>query len=231
MKRFRDNMSVTTFTPHRLEALADGVFAIVMTLLVLELSVPLITGTSANTELFHKLLEMWPKFLAYVVSFLVLGVIWINHHLMFHHIKRADSKLVWINILMLMFVALVPFSTSLLGEYGGTQTAIVAYGANILLTLIMGFTLWTYATGKYRLVDRDIDPKLVRRTKIMFFVASLFFLLAMGVSFISPVASFCVYGLMALTSIISTWLGEQGFLSKVLVRMGERKVSGGGKKA
>ncbi len=223
MKPARGNKPVGIFTTSRLEALSDGVFAIVMTILVLELGVPLITGTSANTELLHKLLEMWLKFLAYGVSFLVLGVIWINHHLMSHHIRRADNKLVWINIIMLMFVALVPFSTSLLGEYGETQTAIVAYGANILLCLIMGFTLWAYATGRYRLVDRDIDPKLVRRTKFMFLISAFFFLLAMGVSFISPIASFCIYGLMALASIIGSWLGEQGFLSKVLVRMGEQK--------
>jgi uncharacterized membrane protein len=231
MKPAKGSAPAVIFTKNRLEALADGVFAIVMTILVLEISVPLITGTSANMELLRKLLEMWPKFLAYGVSFLVLGVIWINHHFMFHYIKRADNKLVWINILMLMFVALVPFSTSLLGEYGQTQTAVVAYGANILLSLIMGFVLWAYATGEYRLVDRDIDPKLVKRTKAMFFVTSLFFLLAMGISFISPIASFCVYGLMALASIIGSWLGEQGFLSKVIVRMGEEKVSRGGKKA
>jgi uncharacterized membrane protein len=231
MKLAKGSQPASIFTKNRLEALADGVFAIAMTLLVLELSVPLITGTSANAELTQRLLEMWPKFLAYVVSFLVLGVIWINHHLMFHHIKRSDSRLVWINILMLMFVALVPFSTSLLGEYMQTQAAIVAYGANILLCLVMGFALWTYATGRYRLVDSDIDPKLVRRTKFMFLVAALLFLLAMGVSFISPVASFGIYALMALVSIISTWLGEQGFLSKALVRMGEKRTSRGGRKA
>jgi uncharacterized membrane protein len=231
MKPAKGSAPAGIFTKNRLEALSDGVFAIVMTILVLEISVPLITGTSANMELLHRLLEMWPKFLAYGVSFLVLGVIWINHHLMFHHIRRADNKLVWINIIMLMFVALVPFSTSLLGGYGQTQTAVVAYGANILLCLIMGFILWAYATGEYRLVDSDIDPNLVKRTKAMFFVSSLFFLLAMGISFISPIASFCIYGLMALASIIGSWLGEQGFLSKVIVRMGEKRVSRGGKKA
>jgi uncharacterized membrane protein len=230
MKLAKGNKPAAIFTKNRLEALSDGVFAIVMTILVLELSIPLVTGTSANTELRRRLLEMWPQFLAYGVSFLVLGVIWINHHLMFHHIKRADSKLVWLNIITLMFVALVPFSTSLLGEYGETQTAVVVYGVNILLTLIMAFILWTYATGRYRLVDRDIDPKLVRRTKFMFLFASLLFLLAMGISFISPIASFGIYALMALTSIISTWLGEQGFLSKVMVRMGEKRASRQGRK-
>jgi uncharacterized membrane protein len=230
MKPAKGSTSAPIFTKNRLEALADGVFAIAMTLLVLELGVPLITGTSANTELTQRLLEMWPKFFAYVVSFLVLGVMWINHHLMFHHIRRADSRLVWINILMLMFVALVPFSTSLLGEYMQTQAAVVAYGANMLLTLIMGFILWAYVTGKHRLVDRDIDPNLVKRTKIMFLVASLLFLLAMGVSFASPIASFCLYALMALVSIISTWLGEQGFLSRVIARIVEKRASRGGKK-
>lgn len=231
MKLAKGNKPAAIFTKNRLEALSDGVFAIVMTILVLEISVPLITGTSANTELRRRLLEMWPQFLAYGVSFLVLGVIWINHHLMFHHIKLADNRLVWINILMLMFVALVPFSTSLLGEYGETQTAVVVYGANILLCLIMGGLLWAYATGEYRLVDRDIDPRLVRRTKMMFLITALLFLLAIGIAFISPIASFGIYGLMALVSIISSWRGEQGFLTKVLVRMREKRASGGDRKA
>jgi uncharacterized membrane protein len=222
MTRSEDSPSAGIFATNRLEALSDGVFAIVMTILVLEISIPLITEASANTELMRELAEMWPKFFAYVLSFLVLGVMWVNHHFMFHHIKRANNKLAWLNILFLMFVALVPFSTSLLGEYSNTQTAVVAYGVNVILILVAGFTLWSYVTGKYRLVDDDIDPKIVKRTKIMFVVGFFYFLVAMGVSFISPIAAFCIYGLMALTSIVSSWLGEQGLLSKVLVRRGKK---------
>jgi uncharacterized membrane protein len=227
MTRPKDSPSSSIFTTSRLEALSDGVFAIVMTILVLEIGVPMITGAAANTELMRELAEMWPKFLAYVLSFLVLGVMWVNHRFMFHHIRRSNNKLAWLNILFLMFVSLVPFSTSLLGEYGDTQTAVVAYGVNLILILVAGLMLWSYVTGKYRLVDDDIDPRIVKRTKIMFSVSFFYFLVAMGVSFISPIASFCIYGSMALISIVSSWLGEQGLLSKVLVRSGKRQAPRG----
>jgi uncharacterized membrane protein len=226
MRQVKDNLSATVFTIHRLEALADGVFAIAMTLLVLEISVPLITETSVNIELLRTLLEMWPKFFAYVVSFLVLGVMWGNHHFMFHCIKRTDSKLVWINILFLMFVALIPFSTSLLGEYRQTQVAVVVYGINIFLILSVGFILWLYIVGKRHLADNDIAPGIVKRRKMMYLIASLFTILAIGISFISPLASFGIYALMVVLSIVSSWAGTHGFLSMVPEIIGGKLAQG-----
>ena len=84
----------------RVEALTDGVFAIVMTLLVLELSIPVISGTSAGTLLTHRLIEMWPKYLSYVVSFLVLGLWWLYHHGVFENINRVDGRLLYYNPLL-----------------------------------------------------------------------------------------------------------------------------------
>jgi len=222
MKSSKD-VSAPVFNSNRLEALADGVFAIVMTLLVLEISIPAITGASVNKELSRALLEMWPKLFAYVVSFLVLGVIWINHHFIFHHIKQADSKLSWINIIFLMFVALVPFSTTLLGEYRQTQAATAVYGANIFLIIVMALILWIYVTGKRRLVDSGINPELVRRRKMMFLTTSPIFLIAIVISFINPVIAFYIYGLIAVYSIISTWIGWHGFLHLFFRGNGEKK--------
>ncbi len=100
-------------SPGRLLALADGVFAIAMTLLVLELGVEGIAKTANNAEVVHGLLEMWPKFLIYGLSFLILGIFRVIHQSIFDAIKRYDTTLIWLNILFLMFVALVPFSTAL----------------------------------------------------------------------------------------------------------------------
>ena len=105
----------TALSPNRIEALTDGVFAIVMTLLVLELSVPAIAGGSAEAELTTRLFEMWPKFVSYTVTFVMLGFMWSIHHYQFDRIKSADSVLVWLNIVFLMLISLLPFSTSLLG--------------------------------------------------------------------------------------------------------------------
>jgi uncharacterized membrane protein len=101
----------------RIEALTDGVFAIVMTLLVLGIVVPHLSHLEASTELPKRLLDLRPVFLSYASSFIVLGFFWIGHDSQFHHIKRVNRTLLWITIFYLMFIALIPFSTALLGEY------------------------------------------------------------------------------------------------------------------
>src|ERR1700737_1299223 len=102
---------------NRIEALTDGVFAVAMTLLVLDIKVPELPQPMATDELLRQLLALWPKFLSYVISFVILGVYWVGHHVQLSFIRRADRPLLWINILFLLWVALVPFSTALLGEY------------------------------------------------------------------------------------------------------------------
>jgi len=121
---------------------------------------------------------------------------WISHHRAFHYIKRSNTGLVWVNIFSLMFVALIPFSTSLIGHYRMEQVPFVVYGINLLLIFVMMFILWTYATGKYRLVDRDIDPRLVKRRKLSITTPSLIVVLAIGISFVNVIAAFSVLALM-----------------------------------
>ncbi len=173
------------FAPNRIEALTDGVFAIVMTLLVLEIRIPEMAESVAVTELPLGILELWPRFLSYIISFVVLGIMWISHHRTFHYIRRADSKLLWVNIAFLMVVALVPFSTSLIGAYPTLQFPFVVYGIHLFLIFLMRFTLWTYATGRYRLVMRDIDPRLLTTCKLITIGGSFIMLLAIGISFIN----------------------------------------------
>ena len=99
----------------RIEAFSDGVFAIAITLLVIEIGVPHIQGE--GTTLSHALLEQWPSYLGYAISFLQIGVIWANHHNRFRFIARSDHILLFLNILFLMCVAFIPFPTALLAEY------------------------------------------------------------------------------------------------------------------
>ena len=202
MSQITKRVSATVFTPNRLEALTDGVFAIVMTLLVLELSIPEIAHPSLQAELPKRLLELWPKLYSYVLSFMVLGILWTLHHRSFHSIKRSDNVLVWLNIVFLMFVALIPFSTSLLGSYGTEQLSLVIYAINILLALAMRLIIWTYATGKYRLVDSDINPRWVKRDKLISIGILLTFLLVIGVSFINVTAAYSVLVLLLVVSIV-----------------------------
>ena len=202
-----------TLSPHRLEALTDAVFAIVMTLLVLELSVPVIAEGSAHAELWPRLINMWPKFLSYGVTFLMLGFMWIFHHRQFSHIKRSDNMFAWINIIALMFVALLPFSTSLLGEYIDEQVAVLIYGGNFIACTVARYISWLYATGNYRLVDRHIDPQEVKVPKIWLPMGGVCFLIGMGVSFLSTIASVCIFAaLLILFSVRSTLTYRAGAL-------------------
>ena len=208
MSQIKKRVSAAVFTPNRLEALTDGVFAIVMTLLVLEISVPEIAQSSLHAELPQRLLELWPKLLSYVISFIILGLFWYMHHHAFHYIKRSDSGLIWLNILFLMFIALIPFSTSVFGDYGTEQLPLIIYATNLMLALVMRVIIWTYATGKQRLVDRDISPRLVKWDKLSSIGMLLIFMLMIGVSFINVAAARSVFAL----------LGVFGFALQFIIR-------------
>ena len=204
MRSAKREMTIINLSPHRVEALTDGVFAIVMTILVLELSVPVITEGSVHVELGHRLLDIWPKFLSYVVTFLMLGLQWFHHHRQFHWITQSDSILVWINTVYLMFVALLPFSTSILGEYIEEPLAVIIYGGNFVACWILRYFLWSYSTGNYRLVDRNIDSREVSMPKIIYPIVILIFIIAVGIGFINTIISICIFASVLIFLIVSS---------------------------
>jgi uncharacterized membrane protein len=145
----------------RLEAFSDGVFAVAITLLVLNIQVPpvadgLITGLH-NTS---------ASYLGYVTSFLLIGLFWANHHYLFKYVKRTDHFLLLLNILVLMCVVLIPFATELLTAYivsADRYNVAMLYCGTLLLTSIMYNLLWFYASSNYRLVDKDIAASTIQR--------------------------------------------------------------------
>ncbi len=195
-------------SPQRLVALGDGVFAIVMTLLVFQLGVPLAAEVRGDGELSSQLVEMWPEFLIYGLSFLVLGVFWLIHHLVFDVIERYDTTLIWLNIVFLMFAALIPFSSRLFGEHGATSVTALVYGINMLVVFAMGWAIFSYATRRERLVANDFDAAVERGGNVMGLVYMLFMVPAVAVSFLSPVAAFALYGLLVLAIIVFTVIGK-----------------------
>lgn len=181
-------------TTQRIENLADGIFSIAMTLLVLNLALPEVgTGLTLTTELHTLLFGQTHKFFNYALSFILLAIFWIVHHQQFHFIKRTDHTHLWINIFILMFVALVPFSTSLTGDYPDETVAKLFFDLNLFILGSLNALNWTYATKDYRLVDRGLDPRHIaignRRDAVIPVVA----LLAMVLSLIIPKWSSCVY--------------------------------------
>jgi uncharacterized membrane protein len=138
-------------TTHRIENLADGIYSIAMTLLVLNLALPEVgTDMTLTTELHTLLFGQTHKFFNYALSFILLAIFWGIQHQQFHFIKRTDRTHLWINICSLMFVALIPFSTSLISDYPDETTAKLFFYLNLFVLGILSALNWTYATKNYR---------------------------------------------------------------------------------
>jgi uncharacterized membrane protein len=143
----------------RLAALSDGVFAVAMTLLVLDLRVPVMEAVHSEHDLWHGLVALSPRLLMYMMSFMTLGIFWIGQQTQLNHLTRSDRSLSWIHILFLFMVSITPFSTTLLAEFPEYRTALIAYWLNILL---LGSTLyfsWVCAMGT-GLVKDDLPPEV-----------------------------------------------------------------------
>jgi uncharacterized membrane protein len=175
----------------RLETFSDGVFAIAITLLVLEIRVP---HVEEGESLVVALLGLWPSYLGYAVSFLQIGVIWANHHNRFRLLGRSDHVLLFLNILFLLCVAFIPFPTALLAEYiqgseGERQTAIAVYSGTLAVTGIFFTLLWLYAANDYRLVNRTLNPRLLRAMTRRYLIGAALYIIAFAIAFISAVTS------------------------------------------
>lgn len=192
---------------HRLETLADGVFAIVMTLMVLELAVPAVTPGD-DRALAEALGDMVPEFLIYALSFLVLGAYWLIHKMLFESFLSADPPMIWIHIVFLMAIALLPFSTALVGEHGAGTTTALFYGGNIWLAFFLLWSMWLYATGERRLVADDLDQALIKGGKRMGVVYMGVMAAAALIAVWAPLGAFVVYAGFVGMIILATMLGR-----------------------
>src|SRR5262245_55050090 len=187
-------------TPQRLEAFSDGVFAIAATLLVLELKVPADLGS--GEALVAALLAAWPGYAAFVVSFLTIGIMWINHHALIAHVRRVDRTLLIVNLMLLLIVSAVPFPTALVGAYiaeGETARVAAAVYGGLMVLLGIAFTgLWLCATRSNGVLGDHLDPKTARESGRLFSAGLGAYLLGIGLAFVSPPLSLAVYGLTAL---------------------------------
>jgi len=154
-------------TKGRLEALSDGIFAFAMTLLVIGLNLPdKATMVQSNEFALHILLSLYSDFFHYVLAFLILGAFWLSQHQQFHSVRVPDKTFIWINLVTLMFVALLPFSTSFSGDFPGASMGAIVFEVN-LFAIGMGMTCqWWYATTGCRLAESTLKPAYVRRVLI-----------------------------------------------------------------
>jgi uncharacterized membrane protein len=194
----------------RLAALSDGVFAVAMTLLVLDLKAPAAELIHSEGELGYALLALAPRLLTYLMSFMTLGIFWNGQQSQFNHLERSDRDLTWIHIAFLSAVSLVPFSTALLAEFIHFRLALLAYWANILL---LGAVLFASLTRSRRagLLKADVPLDLVRIQCRRILVYQLFYALGAALCFWSTTASLVAILLMQLNSALAPrirWLNR-----------------------
>jgi uncharacterized membrane protein len=177
----------------RIKALADGVFSIAMTILVLELSIPFLGSVHSEGDLWIVLLQVAPRLLVYFMSFITLGIFWTGHSLQYTFITESDRHLNWISIFFLMFVALIPFSTAFLTEYITFKLAIGVYWLNILILGIFTYVHWQYACKSgsisHEIPDFENTDKSLRNRII---TAQIFYAIAALLCFISTYLSIAV---------------------------------------
>ena len=200
----------------RLETLADGVFAIVMTLLVLELLDARVTEAKTAADLNQALFALWPKVVSYIISFAVAGVFWIGHHTELRYMTHTNHQHLWINILFLFTISVLPFSAALLGIHYHYQLPVVIYGLNMIAASLALYLNWWYATSHDRLVPANLDPRI--RTSIVrrLLTGPVIYLIAILLSFWSPPLSFLVFVITAVFYVVSQLLPSVTHTSQFL---------------
>lgn len=175
----------TGLTVDRLQALSDGVIAIVVTILILGIEVPPPDETG-DVELHKRLAEDWIMFVGYVVSFMLISLYWLIHHALFHYFVSSNRTLSILNLLFLMFIAFIPFPTNFLIAYPGEQLAAQLYAVSHILTSLSLAALWIYGSAGCRLVDPRLDPGLSSAMTRRLLIGPAIYSLALAIAFFDP---------------------------------------------
>jgi uncharacterized membrane protein len=174
---------------NRLEAFSDGVFAIAITLLILDIRIPKVD----YDHLQGAIIGIMPKIASYMYSFLIIGVYWVSHHSISRRMAKIDRVVIWLNIGLLLFVGFIPFPTSLMGEYPFQRFPIVLYGCTLLVCNLIGFITWWYVSKDYRLLDPNVPPSEVRSINRSFLFVNLFYVVAIGIAFVHVYFSYAIF--------------------------------------
>jgi uncharacterized membrane protein len=162
----------------RLEALSDGVFAIVMTILVLQLGGSAIADAETATQLEAALLAQWPTFVSYGISFLVVGLYWVSHHTYFTFIRDVDETQLWLNLLFLFCLSFIPFTAEVLGDHPDFRAGAILYGLNLAACTGALYLNWEYAWNRGRVLVKDSDVVVLNRFRRRTLRAAVVYLLA-----------------------------------------------------
>lgn len=177
--------SADAFGLERLVFFSDAIFAIAITLLVLDIRLPEMGAVLTDGQLRDALVGLGHQYLGYILSFLVIGVFWIGHHRRYHFIRRYDGMLLFLNLLLLMIVAFLPFPSALISRYPGA-TATIFYAGVIVAAGVVSLLIWGYASRGHRLIDPDLSQQVIQREFLTLAATPLVFLISIGIALIDP---------------------------------------------
>lgn len=189
------------FDKARLETFSDGVFAIIITLLVLELKMPHVETVNSSAELFEEIKHIFPVLVSWVISVLIVGTLWLQHHNLLNMAKKADYGMVWINTLLLLFAALIPFPAHLMGAYPHIPLAVASLGIALFFVSLCTVWLYYYITKNYLKENYDFRTTM-RNVRWSLVLAPLFYFLAVAVSWIHTYITFAIYAIIPLLYIL-----------------------------
>ena len=179
----------------RLEAFSDGVFAIAITLLILEVKIPH-TEVVTPDRLAQGLLALWPAYGAYILSFVIIGIYWANHHYICNFYVKSDHVLNLLTVLFLMCIAFVPFPTAILGQYvtrpEARHAAVAFYVLGMLMPAVAWLLTWWYASHNFRLIDPQLDAGFVRKLTQQYAMSNLLYTIALAVALWHSLASLAI---------------------------------------
>lgn len=176
----------------RVEAFSDGVFAIIVTLLVLELKVPHLHDALSNHEAFEALVELYPKFLSFILSFIYVVIFWVNHHHFFHLITHVNRGLVWLNNMLLLCLSFIPFPTAFIGDYPNNSVGLAFFAFILTLSGIVFNLMWRHAYKK-GLFNELVTPQYFAKAARVGFVGPLCYVVAGMLAFVLPVIAWCIF--------------------------------------
>lgn len=166
----------------RIGTFSDSVFAVAITLLVLNIHVPSISLHLTSQTLASRLGDLWPNYEAFVLSFVIIGIYWILHHLMFRYIERYNGPFLWLNLFFMMCIVIMPFTASLISEYGQTSIATIVYAANLAVASLLMAVIWWYAVGRGQLMIKGFDVEWGKHAVLANLCTALVFLVSMPIA-------------------------------------------------
>lgn len=172
---------------NRVVSFSDAVFAFAATLLVLKIDLPQIGGGAVEPQLASALLSLWPAYLANIISFLIIGYYWLNHHAIFGFVKRFNSTIVWINLIFLIFLSFIPFPVDLYGDYPTVPLIVVFYSASLALVGYFLAFVWWYAADNHRLISKKLSDTQIRYYLARILIAPIVFTFSIPLVYIHPV--------------------------------------------